>query len=210
MEISDNTGWIIMPKSQQSALNLRPDIHALSSISPHQIPKSRQSVALSLGPLLIHLASPHYWTGRCEIPWTLPPSWNQMWPFTGMSHFYTRHNRSTAVWWSPLKASRCEVISMWSYASTRIHYVQEERKKAVSFSVEHVFIQQQLEYQFKYQQCRVEMQNERTYLLWGDALTASRMWVEYVRFMKRCVLLDGAIHIQIATRGKGMHCIATT
>lgn len=67
-----------MPKSQQSALNLHPDLHALPSIPPHQIPKSRQSVALSLGPLLIHLASPHYWTGRYKIPWTLPPSRNQI------------------------------------------------------------------------------------------------------------------------------------
>lgn len=73
MEISDNTVWIIMPKSQQSALNLHRDPHALLSIPPHQIPKSLQSVALSLGPPLIHLAGPHYWTGRYEILWTLPP-----------------------------------------------------------------------------------------------------------------------------------------
>ena len=45
---------------------------------PSPIPKSRQSVALSLWPLLIHLASPHYWTGRCKTRWTFCHSWNHV------------------------------------------------------------------------------------------------------------------------------------
>lgn len=79
---------------------------------------------------------------------------------------------------------------MWSYLYTDTQTVGS-KQHAVSFSLEHLLIQHQLGYSFKYQQCEMEMQNERTYWLQGDALTASLMWVEYVRFMKRCVFLDG-------------------
>lgn len=33
------------------------------------------------------------------------------------------------------------------------------------------------------------------------------MWVEYVRFMRRCVLLDGVIKVHIDARGTGVHWI---
>lgn len=70
MEIRDNTHWIIMPKSQPSVHNILPDLHVLASIRPDQIPKSRQSAALSLGAALIHRASLHYWTGGRVAIWT--------------------------------------------------------------------------------------------------------------------------------------------
>lgn len=77
MEISDIVGWIITPKSLPSALNLHHDRRALPSISPQQISKSWQSVALSFEPLLIHLANSHYGTGWY---WTLPLTRNPSWP----------------------------------------------------------------------------------------------------------------------------------
>lgn len=180
-----------------------PDLHALPSIPPHQIPKSRQSVALSLETLLIHLASSHYWTGRCQIPLDPPfPSRNQIWPF--MSYFYTPWHWYIAVWWPPLKANRSKLI-FYVVKSPLLQELQVATKYASSFSPEHLFIQQQLLY--KYQQGgNAEWED---LLIRGNTLTASLMWVEYVRFMKRCVFLDGVIHIHIATRGKRM-CFATT
>lgn len=181
-----------------------PDLHALPSIPPHQIPKSRQSVALSLETLLIHLASSHYWTGRCQIPLDPPPLPLET-KFGPLCPIFILHDTDIVLFDGPLWKRTGVNSFLYVVKSPLLQELQVATKYASSFSPEHLFIQQQLLH--KYQQGGNAKWEDL--VIGGNALTASLMWVEYVRFMKRCVFLDGVIHIHIATRVKGM-CFATT
>lgn len=184
MEISDNIGWIIMPKSQPSALNLHPDLHALHSIPPQQIPKSWQSVALSLGPILIHLASPHYWTGRYNISWTLCPSRN--WISSFISLYVLFFNIFTSLFSCKLfslRWNRCKLIFMWSNLNLT---AASQGKRGFMLSSSSAYLTT-TGIIIWISAMQGKMQNEESYRLQGDALTASLMWVEYVRSFCICV-----------------------
>lgn len=111
MEIRDNTHWIIMPKSQPSVHNILPDLHVLASIRPDQIPKSRQSAALSLGAALIHRASLHYWTGGRVAIWTPLPSQKKKKkkPQTQLSVLCPIFNSITVGWSVSADSSTAEI-----------------------------------------------------------------------------------------------------
>lgn len=198
MEISDNTGWIITPKSQPSALNLHPDPHAPLSIPPCQIPKSWQSVALSLEPFLIHLASPHYWTGWYKILWTLPRSRNpQPWPFpfwhlasliqcphsVGCSLFI----RSNQHWWMNCRSQE-DVALVWIFTSCLFNNLGY-----ASFHPGTVGWECKTKGLTDYQ----EMASQQAWRGWNMESVWKGFWM---------VVLGGMIETHIITRGKAQQC----